>query len=42
MDRKVVLGLIGGAAAIVGIAVALHWLNEKDDATGEGGGDDID
>jgi len=37
MDRKVVLGLVGGIAAIVGVAVALHWLGEKDEAAG---GDD--
>jgi len=42
MDRKVVLGLLGGAAAIVGIAVALHWLGEKDESAGGEAGDDID
>ena len=41
MDKKVVLGLVGGAAALIGLAVAMHWLNEKSTET-ENGEDVLD
>jgi len=41
MDKKVVMGLIGGAAALVGIAVAIHFLNEKSEASGGDDGEDV-
>lgn len=42
MDKKVVYGLIGGAALLVGLAVGLHWLSEKSDDVNDEQGPSID
>ena len=35
MDKKLTMALIGGAAALVAVAVGYHYLTEKSEASGE-------
>ena len=35
MDKKLTMALIGGAAALVAVAVGYHYLTEKSEAGGE-------